>query len=221
MPRTVITIARQIGSEGDQVAGELARTLGVQLIERQILEAAAADAGVSPEALQQIERAPSFLERMLEYLGSQGSGLDPIVDAPVAESLATGAFNPALTTDAYRLLLEEVIRKTALENDAVIVAHGGSIILRDMPFVFKVLVCAPSRLRMQRLQELLGCSAEEAERRVREDDKARGDYFQTYYKVNWTTPALYDLCVNTARLSTQTAVDIIVKAHHDAKLGDS
>lgn len=220
MEHTVITVARQIGSDGDRVAAELARVLGIQLIERQILEAAAAAAGVSPEAIQQAEKVPSFLERMLEYLGQQGGTLDPLGDMSAEAPAVLGAFNPALTTDAYRLLLEEVIRKAAQESEAVIVAYGGSVVLRDMPNVFKVLVCAPSRMRMQRLQDTLHCTPEEAERYVREDDKLRADYFQAYYKVNWTNPALYDLTINTARISVQSAVELIQNAHKQVKLAE-
>lgn len=220
MPRTVITVARQIGSEGDRVAAELAQALGVQLIERQLLEAAANAAGVSPETIQQAEKVPNLLERMLEYLGSQGSGLDPLVDLPTEGTAAAGAFNVAMTTDAYRQLLERVIRQTAQETDAVIVAHGGSIVLRDLPYVFRVLVCAPSRVRIQRVQDMMHSSLEEAERQVREDDKLRAEYFQTYYKVNWTNPALYDLTLNTARLSTPGAVEVIRRAHSQAMLSD-
>ena len=44
------------------------------------------------------------------------------------------------------------------------------------------------------------------------DDKQRVDYFQTYYKVNWLNPALYDITINTARLDNQAAVEVIKEA---------
>ncbi len=213
MARTVITIARQYGSGGDEVASDLAQALGVQLIERQVIEAAAAAAGVSPETIAQAEKVPSLLERMLEYLGQHAGGLDPVGDFSMEGAVTAGAFNPALTTEGYRQLIEDVIRRTAAESDAVIVAHGGSVILREVPYVFKVMVCAPVRVRALRMQELEHISAEDAEKRVRNDDKERADFFQTYYKVNWLNPAIYDICVNTSRLDTPTAVDLIQAAH--------
>ena len=213
MGRTVITVARQMGSGGDLVAAELARALGVQFIDNQIMEAAAAAAGVSPETMSQAEKVPSPLERMLEYLGQHTGGLDPLTDFSME-----GAFVPAMTMDSYRQLIEQVIRKTAEESDAVILRHGGSVVLRDVPYVFRVLVCAPARLRIQRLQEYEHISMEEAEQRTREDDKTRLDYFQTYYKVNWLNPALYHLCISTDRISTQAAVEIIKSAQSRALL---
>ncbi|MBI2887044.1 MAG: cytidylate kinase-like family protein [Chloroflexi bacterium] len=211
MPRTVITVGRQMASGGDLIAAELAKALGVQLLEHQIIEAAAAAAGVSPETIIQAEKVPSFLERMLEYLGQHTGGLDPLsnfsMERPAGQTM---------TLESYRHLIEDVVRKTAEESDAVIVAHGGAVVLRDMPYVFKIMVCAPVRVRAQRLQEFEHIAADEAERRIREDDKTRIDFFQTYYKVNWLNPAVYDLCINTARLDTEAAVDLIVKAHGKA-----
>ncbi len=212
MAHTVITIARQIGSGGDVIAADLAHALGIQLIERQILEAAATAAGVSPDTIRQVERVPSFMERMLEYLGNQSVSTDPLVEMPVGGLVTAGGFNLGMTSDSYRDLLEQVVRKTAEETDSVILAYGGSVILREMPSVLRVLICAPVRIRTQRLAEIMKCSAEAAEQQVRDDDKARADYFQTYYKVNWTTPALYDLTINTARLSPMAAVEAIKTA---------
>lgn len=213
MARTVITVARQMASGGDHIAAELAQSLGVQLLERQILEAAAAAAGVSPETISQAEHVPSFLERMLEYLGQHAGGLDPLSNFALESPASL-----TMTTDNYRHLIEEVMRKTAQESDSVIVAHGGSVVLRDLPYVFKVFLCAPFRIRVQRLQEYEHVSTEEAERRIREDDKIRLDFFQTYHKVNWLNPALYDLTINTARIDNTTAVELIRSAHAKAML---
>lgn len=209
MSRTLITVARQLGSNGDQLAAALAQALGVPLIERQIVEAAAAAAGVSPDIVEEVEKAPTFVERMLEYLGQHAGGFDPLTDFSMEGSAgATG-----LTSDAYRHLIEQVLHRTAETSDAVIVGHGASVVLRDVPGVFRVLVCAPVRVRAQRVQEFEHISYEQAEAKVREDDKRRTDFFNLYYKVNWTNPAVYDLCVNTARITVSTAVEVIRAAH--------
>ena len=213
MPNIVIAVARQVWSGGDDIAAELARVLGVQLLDRQIIEAAAMAVGVSPDTIMEAERVPSFLERMLEYLGQRHGGLDPLNDFTIEQPTTL-----TMGTENYRHLIEDVLRKTAQETDAVIVGHGGAVVLRDVSYVFKVMFCAPLRMRVQRLQEYEHLSTEEAERRIREDDKNRLDYFQTYYKVNWLHPALYDLCINTARLDTTTAVELIHQALGKAHL---
>lgn len=204
MARNVFAVARLQGSLGDQIAADLAHDFGIPLVERQILEAAAESAGVSPETIGEVEKVPSFLERMLEYLGHHSGGLDPLGNFPMEQ---TTPF--LLSTDSYRSLIENVLKKTAQEADSVIVGHGGAIFLRDVPYVFRVLITAPFEVRAGRLQEHENLSHEEAVQKLRADDKNRVDYFQTYYKVNWLNPALYDLTINTARVDGATAVDLI------------
>ena len=215
MERRVITIARQLASGGDSIAADLAKGLKVPLIERQIMEAAAAQAGVSPETISEAERVPGLLERMFEYLGRYGGLEDPVpsldMEAP---------FYGDMTRDHYRHLVEDFLRRVAETSDAVIVAHGGSVVLRDVPYVFKVLVTAPFDLRVHRLQEYESLPLPEAERRIREDDKSRLDYFRTYYKVHWLNSTLYDLCINTRCLTPQTAVKVIRKAHAELVLNE-
>lgn len=208
MGRTVITVTRQLGSNGDLVASMLAQALDVPLIDHQIVEAASGAAGVSPESIEEAEKAPTLIERMLEYLGQHAGGFDPLTDFTMEANAGT----TGLTSDSYRHLVEQVLRRTVETSDAVIVGHGGSVVLRDEPSVFRVLVCAPVRTRAARLQEFEHVSYETAEARIREDDKRRGDFFQLYYKTNWINPAVYDLSVNTARVDTETAVDIIKTA---------
>ncbi len=209
MARTLITVTRQLGSNGDAIAAAVAQALGVPLIERQIVEAAAAAAGVAPDSVDEAEKAPTFIERMLEYLGQHAGGFDPLTDF----SMEGGAGGTGLTSDTYRSLIEQVLHRTVANSDAVIVGHGGSVVLRDLPGIFRVFVCAPVKVRTQRLQEFEHLSPEAAEAKVRDDDKRRGEFFQLYYKTNWINPAVYDIAVNTGRIDTQTAVDVILAAH--------
>lgn len=205
MGRTLITVTRQLGSNGDQVALALAQEFGVPLIEHQIVEAAASAAGVSPDSLDEVEKAPTFIERMLEYLGQHAGGFDPMTDFTMEAS----AGGTGLTSDSYRHLVEQVLHRTAESSGAIIVGHGASVVLRDVPDVFRVLICAPVRIRAQRLQEFEHLSFEVAEARIRDDDKRRGEFFQLYYKVVWTNPAVYDLSINTARFDVPTVVEMI------------
>ena len=209
MARTVITVARQLASGGDLIAATLAKALDVPLIQSQIMEVAAERAGVSPSTINDAERAPGLLERMVEYLGRYGAaeGTEKVMELP---------FYDLLTRDDYRHLVEDVIRGFARDSDAVIVAQGGSILLRDAPYVFKVLVTAPIDLRVRRLQEHEELDRPEAERRITDDDKSRLDYFRTYYKVHWLNAGLYDLCINAASLGTSAAVNVILAAHREA-----
>lgn len=200
----VVTISRQIGSHGEEVGRAVASALELPYFDREIIARAARDAQVSEETIEQAERAPSLLTRMIEALGRYPAGFELAEAAPGIPPA------PPLTSDAYRSFIEQVIHGLADGGGGVIIGHGAPVVLRGHPRAVHVLVCAPleQRLRAVAAGELL--SAEEARRRLRQADHERGDYFQRFYHTNWRDVSLYDLTINTGRLRLGTAVEAIV-----------
>ncbi len=216
MAGTIITIARQMGSGGDAIGAELARALSIPLLDHQILEAAAAVAGASPDDVREGERVPGRMTQMLEYIARSGgyAGESALVEME-REAWNTGEkpFRQALTRADYRGLIERVLRQTAQESDAVIIGHGGAIVLAGNPNVFKVLVCSPLELRIGRLQASEGLTYGAARDRIRTDDRERAEYFRTYYKLNWLEAGHYDLTVNTGHINPASAVGVVLSVH--------
>jgi len=68
MHTNVISISRQVGSAGEEVASAVAQALDFRLIDYQVIQAAAEDAGVSPETVSEAEHTPSLMTRILEAL---------------------------------------------------------------------------------------------------------------------------------------------------------
>ncbi len=214
MARTVITIARQLGSGGDFIGGSVARVLGIPFLDHQIVEAAAAQAGTSANVVLDAEHVPGVVDRMLEYFVQAGGGTDRDVVLGSEWYALEYPFSSGLTRHDYRRLIEAVLKRTAAERDAVIVGHGGSVVLRDMPHVLKVLVWAPLDVRVERLQAADDLPEAEARRQILEDDRQRSDYFHTYYRVNWLDATQYDLCFNTGQIEPPAAVvEMILTAH--------
>jgi cytidylate kinase len=204
--RRVIALSRQYGSGGEEIGRRLAEKLGFPYMDREIVSRAAALAGVSEQTIQEAERAQSFLERMVELLGRYPLAAE--LGAPLPDLPPT----PPLTTDTYRKLIEDVIRSVAERGGAVIVGHGGQIVLREDPRALRALVCAPLERRVAHLMAREGVDAEEARRRITEQDTRISEYLRTYYKVNWLDPLLYDLVLNTDRLEVDTAVTLLLRA---------
>ncbi|MBM2826245.1 MAG: cytidylate kinase-like family protein [Dehalococcoidia bacterium] len=207
----LITIAREMGSLGDEIATAVSEKLQAPLLDREILFRAAALAGVSEASIQEAERVPSFLERMVATLGRYPVTWDVDMEGTTAPLV------PPLSTNVYRLLIEEVIRAMAQSGSAVIVGHAGQVVLKDFPSVLRVLVCAPFEMRVERVMKQASVPRAEAEKRMREDDKTREDYFHSYYRVAWRDPHLYDLTLTTTRIDTEAGAEIIFDA--GARLG--
>lgn len=200
----IITVSRQVGSHGEDVGRAVASALDLPYFDNEIIARAARMANVSEQTIEQAERAPSLLTRMVEALGRYPVGFD------LTEAASGVTAAPPLSSDAYRHLIEQVIHGLAHSSGAVILGHGGQIVLRGHPRAVHVFVCAPLPQRIRTVAAEEGITPEEAARRVHEIDQQRTEYFQRNYQVSWRDGTLYDLAVNTGRMRLGTAVDAVV-----------
>jgi cytidylate kinase/L-amino acid N-acyltransferase YncA len=207
MSGPVITIARQIGSGGDEVAALVAERLGMPLLDRQIITRAARTAGVSEEALQSAERHSSLLTRMLENLSRFGTSGGP-ESLPPTDGISSIAL---MTTSAdFRALLQQVLRDVAAAGPAVILGHAAQIALRDMPGTLHVFIHASADYRAARLARTENIPLEQARREVEDNDRERVRFYQTAYHVSWYDLRLYDLVLDTQLTGIEGAATAIV-----------
>lgn len=203
----IITLARQLGSGGGQVGELVAQRLGFVYVDREILRRAAEQAGVDAATLEDTdERRPSILELMSSAIVGYQLPLVP-------EYMPPDVLLPATPSrDAYRRLIEDVMRDVASRGNAVIVGRGGQVILKNVQPALHVFIYAPFETRVRRIAERDGISEAEARNRARESDRNRSGYLKTYYGAEWQDPGLYDLVLNTGRFSLEESVDLVVAA---------
>lgn len=189
---SVITISRQLGSLGDEVAHAVADKLDYQIIGRDLINQAAVRANVPEVALAAIDD-----------LG--------LLDLhPPPESI-----------HAYQNSISEIMHELAAGGNVVIVGRAGQVILRDNPQVLHVKVIAPERMRFQRVAQQQNTTLECAQAQVLTSDQTRKNYLNKYYQVRWDDPQLYDLIVNTARLQPQQAACLIGQALNNCIAADN
>ena len=189
---SVITISRQLGSLGDEVAHAVADKLDYQIIGRDLINQAAVRANVPEVALAAIDDL-GFLD------------LHP----------------PPESIHAYQNSISEIMHELAAGGNVVIVGRAGQVILRDNPQVLHVKVIAPERMRFQRVAQQQNTTLECAQAQVLTSDKTRKNYLNKYYQVRWDDPQLYDLIVNTARLQPQQAACLICQALNNCIAADN
>lgn len=181
--RTTITLARQMGSGGREIGKLVAESLGYRLVWREVINQAAQRAGAPEAALAAIDE--------LGLLGIQPSGK---------------------AYQAYKLAVQQVILELAEEGNAVIIGRAGQAILAGREDVLHVRVIAPAELRAERVAAQQGITLDCALAQIEASDKNRRKYLRRMYRVNWDDPSLYDLTINTARLSTEIAAALICRA---------
>jgi cytidylate kinase len=178
-----ITISRQLGSMGTDAAHVVARTLGWRVVWRELINQAALKAGLPEVALATIDELGLL-------------GLHPSAEA----------------RRAYHEAVRQVIEGLAAEGNVVIVGRAGQVILKDRPAVLHVQVMAPAALRAERIARTQNIALAAAQAQIQASDRARRNYLRRYYHARWDDPELYDLIVNTARLTPEAAAGLICRA---------
>jgi cytidylate kinase len=201
----VITISRQFGSNGDEIARDVAERLDMRLVDQEIIKEVAHRLGVPPERVTaQDERdAPHVVADLVRTMRR----LYPATIAPTAEG-------PEVDEAAYLQVTRQVIWEVARMGNAVIMGRGAPFILDRNPEVLHVLVVAPMDVRVERVMLAEGLDRQAADQRVREADASRARYIRHYYRTNWLDVAYYDLMLDTGHFSELRAADLICAAAH-------
>jgi len=206
MATRIVTISHTTGAAGDTVGRRVAERLGFRYVDEQIIEDAAKRHGLDTGLVADAERRRSFFTRLLEDLGTV-----PAVDLAGGSVVLPFDANIPRRED-LRALIVEAIRETAEGGDVVIVSHAAGIPLTGRDDVLRVLVTASFETRVLRVAAGSDITKGEAERRLKESDAGRADYFLRFYEVARELPTHYDLVVNTDKIGPEEATDIVVAA---------
>jgi cytidylate kinase len=200
---TVITISRELGSRGSQVADLLCEKLGYCRVDKNLLSQIAADAGVNIQAVLDKERAVTGRPRLISDQMTSLYGRAP------------SAFGSKGDMDdkTYARIVQETMERFAREGNAVIVGRGGQIVLRDWPTALHVHIYAPPEARVQHLQERQNISELDAKRRITTSDEQKRLYIRNAHNnANWKDAKHYHLMINTGYITPELAAEIIVQA---------
>jgi cytidylate kinase len=229
---SVITVSRQLGSLGGEIAIGVAETLGFRLVDQEIIYRAAQEAGVPKIALQELayEGRRDLADRVLRavYAMPPLPGRAETQRREASSSLGSpfgGLFSPALPSFAATLkdyvdMVEMVIRHLALEGNVVIAGQGGQVLLRHMPGTLHVQIVAPLEHRVTVLAQRESITKEESTKKIRASDQTRRHYLRTYHHVDWLDPTLYDLVINTYKIRPFLAAEMIVRACRELSVKD-
>jgi hypothetical protein len=193
------------GAGGEEIGRLVIEKLGLRYLDDEIVEQAAERGGVTPADIADAERRKSFLHRFLDDLGS-GLGAEAHAIARVPSVVGGG-----LAPDLQRLVVD-AMQEVAAQGEVLIAAHGAAYALARQPNVLRVHVTASPETRAERLSQSAGLDRNAAERAIRDSDRSRDDYLRRYYGVEHEEPTHYDLVLNTDRLGSSEAADVVARA---------
>ncbi len=189
MKYSYITIGREYGSGGRMIAQKVAQYLQIPFYDKEFIEMAAKETGLSEDYIQQAEgqKTSSFL-----YNLSFSSNNLPVGDQVfIAEC--------------------DVIKQLAQKGPGVFVGRCADYVLREEPDLLRVFIHAPLADRMVRAQAEYGVQSQDIRTYVLRRDKARGAYYNHFTTNVWGKSQNYDLACNS-KIGLDLIAELIVQA---------
>jgi len=186
----IITIGRQHGSNGHDIARALAKALDINCYDKEIVDHAAESSNFSREIFGSYDekRVSSYIVPTPHYIGmNEGFRLNMQV--------ASAQF--------------DAIRSLADRGDGIFVGRCADYVLRGREDVLRVFIMADKEFRIRTLAERKGISSEQAARLLKEVDKDRSSYYKYYTDQIWGEAENYDLCIDSGRTGVEGAVKVI------------
>ena len=213
----VITISREHGSGGGKIGRCVAKILGYDYVDKELITEVAKMANV-PES--EVEKYDEKGEDPIIYFLKELFGEDEPQtvfqypnnhrDKNESKKVQNKASN-TLDRDEQLRLFQSVIESVWERGNAVIIGRKANVILADKPNTLRVRVTAPLEKRMERITEVEQIPEEEVLGLINEIDGHRERYAKQYYGVDWDDPGLYDIIINTAKLTSEDAALLITE----------
>lgn len=188
---SVITISRQLGSLGTVIAQTISEKLDYEYVDKEKIGEALAAYDLP------ISEVEKFDEKKPPFWGSWQT-----------------------QREKFLHLLRAVIYDFASKGNVVIVGRGGQVLLKDLPGVLHLRIVAPFDLRVKRLSEQRWVDESQAHRVLRRSDRDSAGFLRSFFDVDWDDQSLYDLVINTQKLSIESAVEMILKVMQSPEIKD-
>jgi len=186
---SVITISREFGSDGSYIAEKVAQALGYHYVDKKTMEDVLAQYG--------------FVGFEKEY--DEAHGFWARFDARTVEMVK---------------MLNRIIQAVAQHGNVVILGRGSFAILGGYADVLNVRIQAPLPIRRARVmtQQKIA-EPEQAEAIIKEADRVRATFIESYYGVQWDVASAFDVVIDTGKVAPDLAVTWLADAARPMQAG--
>ncbi len=186
----IITIGREHGSGGHEIARALAEELGYACYDKEIVDHAAESSHFSREILDSFDekRVSPYVVPVPNFVG-------------MGESFRLNMQVAAAQFDAIRALAEQ--------GNGIFVGRCADYVLRSRTDLLRVFIQAPEDLRIREMMQRRELTEDQAKKLVHQVDKDRASYYRYYTDQDWGDREYYDLCINSDKVGVRGAVEII------------
>ena len=202
MGKKIITISREYGSGGRQVGLTVAKKLGMEFYDKELIDAAAKEIGFPTEMIADREQR---LTNSLLYNFAMGTlyGIAYPREPKVSEL--------PLTEQIYQAQ-KKAIEEAAKRGSCIFVGRCADYILKSRPDVLRVFIYADRDIRKRRAIEEYGEIEEYIDEFMYQTDKRRRIHYENYTNQKWGSRENYDLMLNRGDLGLDKCVELLCEA---------
>jgi cytidylate kinase len=178
-----ITISEMLGTRGEQIARDVARSLNYSYYGEEEVLKASEEMGFFKDVQKLDEKSPPFFEKLF-----------------------------SVKPKVYLDRLQSVILELAKKGNSVFFGKGSQFLLHSFGCALHVFVAGSTERRIQEMMQEKGVGREVAEKWIHQSDHDRRGFLRFAFDEDWLNPNLYDLILNTDKLSIDSAVKMIIDA---------
>lgn len=197
MDNLIISVGRQLGSGGCEIAKKLAADLGCKFYDHELINMAAERSGFNPKVFEQQDESHGTLKTLFgAFSGRLGRMFNEF-------------YSNSMSQEELFQIQSEVIFKAAKTENCVFVGRCADYILRNKQGLFSVFITADDADRVRVVAERQKFSESEARHYIERCEAQRATYYNFYTSKKWGAAASYDLCVNSSMLGWEGTAELI------------
>ncbi len=196
LPHRFLTISRDEGTLGDEIALALARHLGWRVYDKEIVNEIANNSHVREELVRRLDEK------------SQGLAYDIILDGIL--DMFRMPEGSRFGSEDYHECLLKTLATIAAHGDGVLVGRGANFALRWSEHGIHVRIVASLDVRIRRISEVYHLSPEKARQRLLAGDAERREFIRQHFNHDYEDVRFYHAVFNTDHLSVDQVVDSIL-----------
>ena len=185
--QVIISIGREYGSGGHEVAQKVAEDLGLKLYDRNILTEIAKEKHIELAQLEKLDETP---KRLLD-------------------SRRVGGYSNSMQEIIAEYQFDYMREKAKSGESFVVVGRCAETVLKEYEGLLTIFIVGDLPFRIERVKGYENLDDHGAAARVRQIDRKRKQYHDHHSDGKWGDSRMYDLCVNSSRIGVEKTVEIV------------
>ena len=195
--RTIITISREFGSGGRDIARAIAKYYNIPYYDNELLSRAAKDSGICEDVIESHDEKPtsSFLYSLVVESYTAGYIGNNYAEMPINQKIFLAQF--------------DAIKKIAEEGPCVIIGRCADYALEGNKDRLSIFIHGSLENRIKRVVRDFKVDESKAKELITKTDKRRATYYNYYTNKKWGHCNSYDLTIDSAVLGVNGSIELI------------